>query len=140
MRLDPRSGSAKKFTDSWTIRIRPMSDANMDYFKHTLSTSGGRLNRFIPSGVTGKYVMDLFLHDDINKWKFMENSNRIQHEICHANLIGTKEFVKGVHNKIGYDGAILKGFTFPFWTNRWRIWETIPIRVIDVRDEIISNI
>ena len=133
--LDPKQ-SVKEFNKKWTIRIHPLSATNEDYFKHTESTSGGKINTGMPSGVTGKYVMDLFLHDDTNIFKFRENSDRIQHELCHAKLINTPYFVKGVHNKITNTGQYLKSFKFWFWTNRWKFWQPIQITVIDIREHL----
>jgi len=134
--LDPQPGKVKEFLDNWMVRIRPLSQTNEDFFKHTVTTGGGKLNTGIPSGVTGQYVMDLFLHDDTNLFKFRENADRIQHEICHAKLIHTPYFVRGVHDKISPQGSILKGFKIKFWTNRWKFWQYIPITIIDVRSEI----
>jgi len=38
--------------------------------------------------------------------------------------------------EIGIGGNIIKGFKIPFWTNRWKFWQQIPINIIDVRNEI----
>jgi hypothetical protein len=129
-------GQAWDFMHDWTIRIRPLSQTREEFFLHTVSTSGTKINTGMPSGVTGQYVMDLFLHDSTNQYKFRENSDRIQHEVCHAMLIGTDKFVSGVHDKVSPAGTYLKSFKFGFWTNRWKFWNKIPITVIDIRDDI----
>ena len=136
LHLDRRNYAAYRFLEEWTIRLRPLSQTREEFFMHTTSTSGAKLNPNMPSGVTGDHVMDLFLHDHSNQFKFRENSDRIQHEICHALLIGTEKFVSGVHSKISPSGGYLKQFKFNFWTNRWKFWQKIPITVIDIRDDI----
>ena len=108
--LDPRPDRFKIFLRSWTIRIIPLAQTDVTFYDHVVTTTGEKINPNMPSGVTGKFTIDLYLHDDDNEFKFLENSNRIQHEICHALLIGTPYFVKGVHDKISAGGAILSGF------------------------------
>ena len=135
MNLDP-GVSTREFMDRWTIAIRPLEQVNTQFFEHIKSTSGTKINDKMPSGVTGKYIIDLFMHDDTNIFKFRENADRIQHELCHAKLYGTYGFVSAVHNKIGVGGNIIRGFKINFWTNRWKFWQNIPIYIIDVRKEI----
>lgn len=135
--LDNRPGKVLEFMKSWTIRIVPLAQTNPKFFEHIVSTSGEKINPNMPSGVTGKFVMDLYLHDSDNEFLFLENSNRIQHEICHALLIGTPYFVKGVHDKISAGGAILSGFKIKFWTNRWKFWKYLQITIIDIRKHIV---
>ena len=137
LNLDPRPGKVEWFIKNWTIRIVPLSKTDVKFFEHITSTSGEKINPNMPSGVTGKFVMDLYLHDDDNEFKFLENSNRVQHEICHALLIGTPYFVKGVHDKISPGGAIISGFKIKFWTNRWKFWRYFQINVIDIRKHIV---
>lgn len=136
LHIDPRPNTVKKFMDSWTIKLHPLSQTKEAYFQHTLTTSGQRLNPDMPSGVTGKFVIDLFLHDSSNQFKFRENADRIQHEICHAKLYGTPYFVKGVHDLITPTGGYIKSFKFKFWTNRWMIWNMFDITVIDIREHL----
>lgn len=134
--LDPRPGKVLWFIKNWTIRIIPLAQTDVKFFEHITTTTGEKINPNMPSGVTGKYTMDLYLHDDDNEFKFLENSNRIQHEICHALLIGTPYFVKGVHDKISPSGAIISGFKIKFWTNRWKFWKYLQINIIDIRKHI----
>ena len=136
LHLKPRPHSSKQFLDKWMIRIRPLDQTNIDFFNHLTTTDGTKINPKMPSGVTGQYVMDLFLHDSTNEFKFRENSDRIQHEICHALLYGTPLFVRGVHDKITNTGSYLKQFKFRFWTDRWKVWKWLDITVIDIRDDI----
>ena len=137
LHLDVSQHAPKTFLDEWTVKLRPLSQTNEAFFLHTVSTSGQKINTGMPSGVTGKYVIDLFLHDSSKDMrKFMENADRVQHEVCHALLYGTDKFVRGVHDKISPMGTCLKCFKFNFWTNRWRFWQRIPITVIDIRDDI----
>ena len=123
--------------DKWNIEIYPTTRADTKYFEHVLSTSGGKLNTGIPSGVTGQFEMKLFLHDhkktDIRR--MMENSDRVQHELMHALLYtkyGTrlKIFVKSVH-----DAEFAKNkFKVNFWFFRSFLrWTRIPIAIADVR-------
>jgi hypothetical protein len=88
---------------------------------------GGKINTNMPSGVTGKYQIDLYLHDDKNDFKNRENFDRLQHEICHAVLIGTSNFVKGVHDNVS------NRFTIKFWYWGGLFWRKFQGTVIDVR-------
>ena len=135
--LDTRPGKVTEFIKNWTIRIIPLAQTDTKFFDHVKTTTGEKINPNMPSGVTGKYVMDLYLHDSDNEFKFLENSNRIQHEICHALLIGTPYFVSGVHSKISPGGAIISGFKINFWTNRWKFWKYLQINIIDIRKHIV---
>ena len=48
-------GKVKKFMEDWDIEIYDTRQANVNYFKHILSTSGGTINTGMPSGATGNY-------------------------------------------------------------------------------------
>lgn len=127
----------RKFMDEWHIQIYDTKEASEKFFEHVLSTSGGKLNTGIPSGVTGKYDMKLFLHDHkkVDIRRMMENADRIQHELMHALLYtkhGTrnKVFVKAVHDA---EFANSK-FIINFWYFRAFLrWTRIPIAIADVR-------
>ncbi len=136
-----RTGSkVKQFMEKWDIEIYDTKQTKTAYFKHVLSTSGGKLNTRIPSGHTGHYSITLFLHDHKKKdiFRMRENLDRVQHELMHALLYakyGTKDkiFVKSVH-----DAAFAKfRFKINFWFYRAFLrWSRIPISIIDVRRDM----
>ena len=88
------------FLKLWNIDIFDLSKTDTIFFKHVRTTSGQKINQDMPSGVTGQFVITLYLHDSNNEFKERENSDRIQHEICHAILYSKnrKLMVSGVHN------------------------------------------
>jgi len=115
------------FIKEWDIHIWPLSDTNTQFFEHIKTTSGQKINPDMPSGVTGLYRMDLYLHDSSNAFKERENSDRIMHEICHARLINTTHFVTGVHRNLH------KRFTTTFWYwNRFK-YTKFTLSIIDIR-------
>ena len=116
-----------EFFKKWNVDIWDLSQTNDLFFKHIKTTSGQKINTSMPSGVTGKYVMDLYLHDSSNEFKERENSDRIQHEICHAALIGTKHFVKGVHDNVN------DRFVVSFWYWKKYFWKKTYLSIIDIR-------
>jgi len=137
LHIDTRPNTIKPFLDNWTIMIRPLSHTDLRFFQHIKTTSGQTITNKTPSGVTGQYTIDLFMHDVDDIRHFMENSDRIQHEICHAKLYKTPKFVSGVHSKIlETTGEKIKSFKIFFWTNRWKFWQRIPINIIDIREDI----
>ena len=116
--------------NKWDIHVWDLKDTNPLYFGHIRTTSGQKINTNMPSGVTGKYRMDLYLHDSTNDFKSRENSDRIMHETCHAILIGTPDFVSGVHDNID------NRFQANFWYwNRFR-WSKFTLPIIDIRSFI----
>lgn len=114
------------FLDKWTITVFPLEQTDPRFFDHIRTTSGQKINPSMPSGVTGQYDMKLYLHDSTNEFKERENSDRIQHEICHAVLINTPHFVTGVHNND-------KRFIIKVWHWR-RFWKRTQISIIDIRE------
>ncbi len=125
--------------EKWKIVFYDKKDADKAFFEHVTSTSGGKINTAMPSGVTGKFSMKLFLHDHHKKdvFRMRENLDRVQHELMHALLYtkyGTKDkiFVKSVH-----DAAFAKfRFKIDFWYYRAFLrWTKIPISIIDVRKD-----
>jgi len=117
----------------WDIHVWDVSDTRTAYFGHIKTTSGQKINPDMPSGVTGKYRMDLYLHDSQNVFKARENGDRIMHEVCHALLIGTPDFVTGVHNNIK------NRYTISYWYwDRFK-YTKFYLSVIDIRKYTISN-
>lgn len=114
----------------WEIHVWNLKDTNPQFFEHIKTTSGQKINTNMPSGVTGKYRMDLWLHDSNNDFKARENSDRIMHETCHAILIGTPHFVKGVHDNVG------KRFKVNFWYWKKVFWSKFQLSIIDIREFI----
>ena len=116
-----------KFIEAWDIHIWGLEDTNPQFFEHIKTTSGQKINTSMPSGVTGLYRMDLYLHNSPNIFMLRENSDRIQHEICHAILLGTPHFVKGVHDNVN------KRFKVSFWYwNRFK-YTKFYLSIIDIR-------
>lgn len=118
--------SVYPFLQKWTINIHNLKQTDPRFYDHIVTTSGQKINPDMPSGVTGQYVIDLYLHDDDDKLKNRENSDRVQHEICHAVLYGTPNFVKGVHDNPDR-------FKIDFWYWNWIFWSHFYVSVIDVR-------
>jgi len=115
------------FLELWDIHVWGLEDTNPQFFEHINTTSGQRINPNMPSGVTGLYRMDLYLHDSRNEFKQRENADRIQHEVCHARLIGTPDFVSGVHSNIN------NRFKVSFWYWDRFIWKRFVLSIIDIR-------
>ena len=117
--------------NKWDIHVWDLKDTNPQFFEHVQTTSGQKINPNMPSGVTGKYRMDLWLHDSNNDFKARENSDRIMHETCHAILINTPYFVAGVHDNID------NRFQANFWYwNKFR-WSKFTLSIIDIRRYMI---
>ena len=126
---------ARKFLDIVDVHIWKKQDANLDFFRHVLSTSGGELNTNIPSGVAGQNRVDLFLHDTRFTslgFRLRENASRIGHEFAHEAYWlkhGTDRgsWVTVIHKYA--DQRIV--FKFNFYI--LRSWWKIPITLIDIR-------
>ena len=116
------------FLQLWDIHVWGLDDTNPQFFEHIKTTSGQKINPNMPSGVTGLYRMDLYLHDSSNSLKERENSDRIMHELCHARLIGTTDFVSGVHDNIDNRFST----TFWYW-NKYKYTRFI-LSIIDIRE------
>jgi len=115
------------FITFWDIHIWGLDKTNTQFFEHINTTSGQKVNPNMPSGVTGKQRIDLYLHDDKNDFKNRENFDRLQHEMCHALLYGTPHFVKGVHDNVS------NRFTIKFWYWGGLFWRQFQGTVIDIR-------
>ena len=111
----------------WDIHIWGLEDTNPQFFEHVKTTSGQKINTNMASGVCGKFRIDLYLRDSDNDFVTRENSDRVQHELCHAKLYGTADFVSGVHDNI--DNRFL--IYFWYW-NRFR-WSKLQMSIIDIR-------
>ena len=120
-----------RWLKKWDIHVWDLKDTNPQFFEHVQTTSGQKINPNMPSGVTGKYRMDLWLHDSNNDFKARENSDRIMHETCHAILINTPYFVAGVHDNVD------NRFQANFWYwNKFR-WSKFTLSIIDIRRYMI---
>jgi len=127
-----------QFLKKWNIYLFSLEATDTRFFDHVLSTSGTRINPGIPSGVTGQYEIKLWLHDSTNEFRARENSDRIQHELCHAilyHLFGTNTFtsfdkktnwVRAVHDET-------KRFMISFWYWSFPFWRKFRVSVIDIR-------
>ena len=119
------------FVSSWDINFYSLEETDVSFFNHVKTTSGQKINPNIPSGVTGKKEIRFWLHDSDNDFKNRENSDRVQHEICHAVLYDkydTKDgiWVKGVHEES-------ERFIIKFWYWRKFFWRRFQLSVIDIR-------
>ena len=118
----------------WDVYFWDLDQTNPQFFEHIKTTSGQKINTNMASGVCGLYRIDLYLHDSDNELITRQNSDRVQHELCHAALIGTNDFVSGVHDNID------NRFTIKFWYwNKWR-WSSMQLSVIDIRDFVTKLI
>ena len=120
------------FISSWDIHFHSLEQTDPAYFDHVITTSGQAINTSMPSGVTGQKEIKFWLHDDDNDFKNRENSDRVQHEICHAILYdkyGTQggTWVSGVHQQQGR-------FIIKFWYRSQDSWKEFQLSIIDIRD------
>lgn len=122
-----------RWLKKWDIHIWGLEDTNPEFFEHVKTTSGQKINTNMASGVCGKYRIDLFLRDSDNSFVTRENSDRVQHELCHAKLYGTPDFVSGVHDNI--DNRFL--IYFWYW-NKFR-WSKMQLSVIDIRPFFVTK-
>jgi hypothetical protein len=125
--LNLKVNNVGRWLDKWDIHVWDLKDTNPQFFEHVKTTSGQKINTSMPSGVTGKFRMDLYLHDSSNVFKARENSDRIMHETCHAILIGTPHFVSGVHDNINNRFQA----TFWYW-DRFK-YTKFTLSIIDIR-------
>ena len=125
--LNLKVNNIGRWLDKWDIHVWDLKDTNPQFFEHVKTTSGQKINTSMPSGVTGKFRMDLYLHDSSNVFKARENSDRIMHETCHAILIGTPHFVSGVHDNVD------NRFQANFWYwDRFK-YTKFTLSIIDIR-------
>lgn len=125
------------FWRDWTIEIYPSEEANNEFFRHIKSTSGTRLNTGVPSGHTGIRYIALFLID-VNDWGTHHiNSDRVQHELCHARMLEKLNFVtsSGLHVSAVHNEP--KRFYKYFWYWNWA-WFKLRFRlsIIDIRKNL----
>jgi hypothetical protein len=123
--------SPNEYLTKWDIHLFPLDGTDLAFFGHVDSTSG-KLNPNMPSGVTGKHEMKLWLHDNTNDFMNRENSDRVQHEFCHSRLYeeyGTanQTWVRGVHEEDDW-------FKITFWyRSRFLLWKKFHLSIIDIR-------
>ena len=119
------------FISSWDIHFYSLEQTDPSFFDHVKTTSGQSINTSMPSGVTGQKEIRFWLHDSNNDFKSRENSDRVQHEVCHAVLFdkyGTAggTWVNGVHNESNR-------FIIKFWYWRRFFWSRFQLSIIDIR-------
>ena len=126
---------AMDFLDMVDVHIWKKQDANLDFFRHVVSTSGLSLNVNIPSGVAGQNRIDLFLHDTRYTslgFYLRSNANRMQHEFAHEAYwlkhgTNSVDWVRIIHNYI--DQKLFFRFNYYIlWS-----WFKLPITVVDIR-------
>ena len=119
------------FVSSWDIHFYSLEQTDPFFFDHVRTTSGQAINTNMPSGVTGQKEIKFWLHDSDNDFKSRENSDRVQHEVCHAVLFdkyGTSggTWVNGVHNQP-------ERFIIKFWYWKRFFWSRFQLSIIDIR-------
>lgn len=122
-----KTPSVYHWLEKWDIHIWGLEDTNIQFFEHVKTTSGAKINPNMASGVCGKYRIDLYLKDSDNSFVTRENSDRVQHEICHAKLYGTPDFVSGVHDNVSN-----RFFAIFWYWNKWR-FSKMQLSIIDIR-------
>lgn len=135
-----RSEKISEFWKEWFMEIIPLSHMNLDYFKHFKTTSGQKLSSGIPAGHTGLNTIQWFLIDKNDWGTHRTNSDRIQHEICHAVLLqqqnfntSSKDFVTIPHNESAR-------FTKKFWYWNWNFSKLrFQLSIIDIRRKLVLN-
>jgi len=121
------------FESRWFIEFNSLKHTDPRFFLHYRTTSGQRINTNMPSGVTGKHEIIFWLHDSKDLRMNMENSDRVQHELCHAILYdrygttGSVNWVTEVHN----NNSRTK-HTFWYWKKPFG-WGRFPLSIIDIR-------
>ena len=118
-----------EFLNLWKIEFHSLDKANIEFYQHVKLQEGQKINPNMPSGVTGQNQILLYLHDDKNIMKTLENSNRIQHELCHAVLYflqKNKIAVSAVHENPSI-------FFIIYWYRKLFVWRKIQIAIIDIR-------
>ncbi len=119
------------FLKKWKIILIPLDQTEERFFNHIKTTSGQKINSGIPSGVTGINEIKLFLHDDTNIYKNMENIDRGMHEFCHARLYEKHGSIGGLHVKGVHNNS--ERFKFSFWYRSKIFWQKLHVNCIDIR-------
>lgn len=117
------------FLQKWDIHFWSVEDTNPQFFEHLRTTSGQKINTNMASGATGQYRIDYWLIDSNNEFIARSNSDRVQHELCHAVLFGKPEFVSGVHDAKRDNKSFKIGYWY--WNRFW--WKKSQISIIDIR-------
>ena len=120
--------SIHPFLVRWNIKIYSTEETPLIFFEHIK----GDLNPGIPSGITGKFEIKLYLYDENSNLAKRLNSDRVQHELCHAILYDkykTKDriWVNGVHNHVQ------DRFQRRFWYWQFPFWRRFQVSIIDIR-------
>jgi hypothetical protein len=122
------------FVSTWNIHFYSLDQTDPSFFNHVKTTSGQAINTNMPSGVTGQKEIKFWLHDSSNDFKSRENSDRVQHEVCHAVLFDkysttSGTWVSGVHTQSNR-------FIIKFWYWRKFFWSRFQLSIIDIRNLI----
>ena len=126
-----------QFLNNWTIEFHSLEYANIQFYEHVKLQEGERINPNMPSGVTGQEQVLLYLHDSKNFMKARENSDRIQHELCHAVLYFLHENtkLKGKKNVLAvsavHDNPSI--YQIDYWYKKFIFWRKFQIALIDIR-------
>ena len=126
-----------QFLNKWTIEFHSLEYANTQFFGHVKLQEGQSINPNMPSGVTGQDQILLYLHDSKNIMKARENSDRIQHELCHAVLyfLHQNKKLEGKKNVLAvtavHDNPLI--YHIIYWYKKLLIWRKFPIALIDIR-------
>lgn len=119
----------RDFLRRWDIHFWGLGDMNTQFFEHITTTSGTKINPNMAAGVTGKYRIDFWLIDTNNEFISRSNSDRVQHELCHAVLFGKPEFVSGVHEA----NKNRDYFKVKFWYWNKIRWSRFQLSILDIR-------
>lgn len=126
-----------KFLEEVDIEIYDKFEADSAYFTHVLSTSGGRLNPAITSGVAGMKNVKLFLHDiKRNIYLHLENFDRVDHELKHELVLhhNNWESAGGQHVTLVHDNT-LRNKKIKFWMKGfWTFWQRPTVSLIRIKD------
>ena len=120
-----------QFLKRWKINLLGLEHTDPAFYGHLGIIPGQTINTGIPSGVTGMFEINCFLHNSKNEMLDRENFEVLSHELAHAVLIdkyGTAggRHVSEVHNKP-------KRFTFNVWYFKKIFWKKVRVTAIDVR-------
>jgi hypothetical protein len=127
-----------QFLKGWTIEFHNLEFANKQFFEHVKLQEGQKINTNMPSGVTGQNQIILYLHDSKNIFKARENSDRIQHELCHAVMYFIYQNKKRKGKRHVMATEIVHGtdekYHINYWYRKWLIWRKFQIAIIDIRN------
>jgi len=120
-----------RFLQRWKINLLGLEHTDPAFYEHIGIHPGQTINRGIPSGVTGMFEINCFLHNVNNEMFDRENFEVITHELAHAVLIDKYGTAGGRHVSEVHNNP--KRFKFNLWFFNKIFWKKMGVTAIDVR-------